>query len=300
LAARSLTMSKRSPPNSLLDKENKRKKKLHSDNQRKLDTFFRQRANTDPTSNSISPECRDLQPSLNSTSSDDNGGHISSGSSHTSANSSHLQTDSGNGQVDDSLSSIVDADSPEQIKPFFANSMYTDEFVKIMDVVLDGEKYLFGEEELEIIERCKGLPTEAKHLFVRLFLRKHRWSRLKDLDYSKNISDINAAKEALCDVQVGLAQDENTLCELELAQLLENLRVPELKTVIHDLRIPSAKNSLHNVSDEKHYFSLYKVLNVYCYLASRPYHLHFRLFCWTTMSFKRPGSKSLEICKPHQ
>ncbi|KAG2183177.1 hypothetical protein INT43_006172 [Umbelopsis isabellina] len=243
-------MSKRSPANSLPGKENKRKKETRPDNQRKLDTFFRQRAHPDLTAADImSPGSKDLRPRINTGSSEENNSPVSSGSSFTSANSLDIQTDSESGQGHDSPSSIVDANSPAQIKPFFATSMYTDEFVKIMDVVLDGEKYLFANEELEIIEKCKRLPTEAKHLFVRLFLRKHRWTRLKDLDYSRNISDINAAKEELCDQQYELAHDENVFCELELAQLLGNLRVPELKSLIHDLRIPYVKNSLQNRTD---------------------------------------------------
>lgn len=252
MAARSLTMSKRSPANSLPGKENKRKKEPRPDNQRKLDTFFRQRPHPDLTAaNTMSPDSKDQQPRTNTRGSEESNSPVSSGSSFTSANSLDIQTDSGSGLGSDSPSSIVDANSPEQIKPFFATSMYTDEFVKIMDVVLDGEKYLFSHEELGIIEKCKRLPSEAKHLFVRLFLRKHRWTRLKDLDYSRNISDINSAKEALCDSQYGLAHDENVFGELELAQLLENLRVPELKSLIQDLRIPYVKNSLQNVSYRK-------------------------------------------------
>jgi Fanconi-associated nuclease 1 len=143
-------------------------------------------------------------------------------------------------------SSTVDAESTDEIQPFFATSMYTDEFEKIMETVLDGEKYLFTEEELAIAQKHHTLHNEAKHLFVRIFLRKHKWIRLQKTDYSRNIADINRAKEILCCPEIKFARDENDL--VVLTDLLNMLLVEELKELIQGLRIPTVKASQQSVS----------------------------------------------------
>jgi Fanconi-associated nuclease 1 len=246
------TMSKRKTTIASMGKENKRKKSFPQDSQRKLESFFGKRS---IASQSISNTCVSPNDSSDCTLVDskgdievsddtDNPSELTLSGTCTPANLD--DTMESQSSVSVLGSSTVDAESTDEIQPFFATSMYTDEFEKIMETVLDGEKYLFTEEELAIAQKHHTLHNEAKHLFVRIFLRKHKWIRLQKTDYSRNIADINRAKEILCCPEVKFARDENDLVVLK--DLLNMLLVEELKELIQGLRIPTVKASQQSVS----------------------------------------------------
>lgn len=241
-------MSKRQVTITLSGKESKRKKSISQIDQRKLESFFRKRSIDCENSTPASPEsgdnsgkgCEAIMDDSNDTDS-----IINLSSCENSADRRFDVDVESPSSASPEGSSPVDAESTDEGQPFFATSMYTDEFEKIMDTVLDGEKYLFSEEELEVVEKHRSLHTEAKHLFVRIFLRKHKWIRLQKIDYSRNISDINKARDGLCSPNIKFARDETDITDL--AHLLDMLGVEELKTLIQNLRMPTVKSLQQNV-----------------------------------------------------
>jgi hypothetical protein len=242
-------MSKRHLQSSLQEKGIKRRKDVLNDRQRTLESFFRKRQFSNAGCASESPiECNDNNEG-NSTARvieiipDDSERDLLRLENVTKSDlCSPFQCQS---NISVPGSSVVDAVSTDEIQPLFATSMYTDEFEKILETVFDGEKYLFTEEELQIAEKHRELHVEAKHLFVRIFLRKHQWIRLQRSDYSRNIADINRAKRILCSPHIKFARDESEL--VELSHLLDILLVEELKTLIQIFRVPVVKSSQQNV-----------------------------------------------------
>lgn len=230
-------------------KGNKRKKALSVESQRTLESFFQKRQSPEETSACASPtEGNDRDSTISTTPTFE---IIPEDSEKDpllleELVKSDLCGPLGN-QSNSSVpgSSVVDAISPDEIQPFYTTSMYTDEFEKIMETVLENEKYLFTEEELRVAEKHRDLHIEAKHLFVRIFLRKHKWIRLRKTDYSRNIADINNARSILCSPKIRFARDEAEL--VDLTNLLDILLVEELKALIQRLQIPMSKGSPQNV-----------------------------------------------------
>lgn len=54
-------------------------------------------------------------------------------------------------------------------------------------------------------------PDEARYLFVRLFLRKNGWFRVRALDYSAEIGDVAKACEEMCAVAAAEGAEDATL-----------------------------------------------------------------------------------------
>ncbi|CAO3681164.1 unnamed protein product [Umbelopsis ramanniana] len=243
-------MRKRQSQPVLQGKGNKRKKAISEDSQRTLESFFQKRQSPEETSACGSPpEGNDHDNTISTTPTfeiipDDSEKDLLLLENFVKSDLSGPLESQSNSSVPGS--SVVDAISPDEIQPFFTTSMYTDEFEKIMETVLENEKYLFTEEELQVAEKHRDLHIEAKHLFVRIFLRKHKWIRLRKTDYSRNIADINNARCILCSPKIKFARDEAEL--VDLTHLLDILLVEELKALIQKLQIPMSKGSPQNRS----------------------------------------------------
>ncbi|KAI8883044.1 hypothetical protein K501DRAFT_219991 [Backusella circina FSU 941] len=98
---------------------------------------------------------------------------------------------------------------------FYSSSIYTDHVVDILNTVLDGEAYLFDKKELDLFDRFKNLDDDAKHLFVRLLLRKHKWILHNKINYENNIHDKDKAIQSLS--THGLIETEGDLIDLNTA-----------------------------------------------------------------------------------
>ncbi|KAG2204394.1 hypothetical protein INT46_006946 [Mucor plumbeus] len=79
----------------------------------------------------------------------------------------------------------------EKEPEFFTTSMYTDEFNTMLETVLENEKFLFDNNELEIFQTFQTLKDESKHLIVRLLMRKHQWLRKSKVNYSNYVRDLD-------------------------------------------------------------------------------------------------------------
>lgn len=79
-------------------------------------------------------------------------------------------------------------------------SMYVQMFDEVLETVLEGERFLFLDEELRLFDRFKALSYPARYLLVRLILRKaEKWHRSDALNrnYHLDIPDLNAAIDEL-------------------------------------------------------------------------------------------------------
>ncbi|KAL2444548.1 hypothetical protein ABEF95_017042 [Exophiala dermatitidis] len=79
------------------------------------------------------------------------------------------------------------------------SSIYVDAFNLALDTVLEEERHLFSQAELELFEIwMKELSYEAQYLYVRLFLRKtSKWFRVRDLQYYGDVADMEGAVREL-------------------------------------------------------------------------------------------------------
>lgn len=74
------------------------------------------------------------------------------------------------------------------------SSIYVDAFNLALKTVLEDERHLFDEAELDLFAQWKGLSYESQYLYVRLFLRKtSAWHRISKLGYYQDIADLDAA-----------------------------------------------------------------------------------------------------------
>ncbi|ETI26213.1 hypothetical protein G647_02990 [Cladophialophora carrionii CBS 160.54] len=74
------------------------------------------------------------------------------------------------------------------------SSIYMDAFNLALDTVLEEERHLFNEAELDLFRQWRALDYEVQYLYVRLFLRKtSKWFRVKDLQYYSDIADMDYA-----------------------------------------------------------------------------------------------------------
>ncbi|OJD29445.1 coiled-coil domain-containing protein mtmr15 [Diplodia corticola] len=78
------------------------------------------------------------------------------------------------------------------------SSIYVDAFNLALDTVLEEERHLFDEAEMEVFSQWRALDYEAQYLYVRLFLRKtSAWHRINRLGYHSDIADLDVAIAAL-------------------------------------------------------------------------------------------------------
>ncbi|OZJ07000.1 hypothetical protein BZG36_00039 [Bifiguratus adelaidae] len=74
--------------------------------------------------------------------------------------------------LDDQRLNSVDREELNAAKSRIRKSMYVEASDTILSTVLDGEAYLFTEEEKEAFSRFRALSEDARLLFIRLFMRK--------------------------------------------------------------------------------------------------------------------------------
>ncbi|KAF9581062.1 hypothetical protein BGW38_002059, partial [Lunasporangiospora selenospora] len=106
-------------------------------------------------------------------------------------------------------------------------TVYVAAFELALDTVLPGESFLFTEEEHIVFEIYRGLPDDAKHLFVRLFLRNQKfWFRLSKLEGRyREILNLESAIRDL--VTSGLLMDQ--ACLRDPTEAITMLTMDELK-----------------------------------------------------------------------
>ncbi|EPS42936.1 hypothetical protein H072_3056 [Dactylellina haptotyla CBS 200.50] len=116
------------------------------------------------------------------------------------------------------------------------SSIYVDAFNLALDTVLADESYLFDEAEHEIFKRYRELDYEAQYLYVRLFLRKtNAWFRVGKLGYFYDIKDMPTACASLQSAEVGFAQDDAEIVDIDEAAGM--LTVEELKTITKEAKV---------------------------------------------------------------
>ncbi|KAF8543878.1 VRR-NUC domain-containing protein [Trichophaea hybrida] len=116
----------------------------------------------------------------------------------------------------------------------YTSSIYVDAFNLALDTVLKDEAYLFSEDETEVFAKYSSLEYEAKHLYVRLFLRKtNAWFRIAKLQYPKDITDIDTACGVLQSEEVGFADTDKEITLEDVAGLLS---LEELRVVAKDAK----------------------------------------------------------------
>ncbi|XP_064620934.1 fanconi-associated nuclease 1-like [Lineus longissimus] len=94
---------------------------------------------------------------------------------------------------------------------------YIENFKLVIKTILEDEffSYLFDAEDLLSTETfCSSLSDQAQKLYVRLFLRKHKWLCVRKIQYPKIALDLDPFLKELVDV--GLLWDESKLEGLEV------------------------------------------------------------------------------------
>ncbi|KAI9248276.1 hypothetical protein BDA99DRAFT_232249 [Phascolomyces articulosus] len=127
-----------------------------------------------------------------------------------------------------SMSDVSPNEGNEKQESFYESSMYTDEFNSMLATVLDGEQFLFTPTELKVFHTYQyEINGDAKHLYVRLWMRKkRRWIRIDKLKANnKHVRDLKAAAQQLR--EHGLTSKH----EIPIEDALELLSVDELKQI---------------------------------------------------------------------
>ena len=97
------------------------------------------------------------------------------------------------------LEAHVDADSVlGSVEPERRMSYYVQAADEMIGRVVEKESYLFSEDELGALARFTGLGYEGRCLFMRLYLRKHRWLRVDQFKYERDITNLEGAVRELC------------------------------------------------------------------------------------------------------
>ncbi|KAJ6642446.1 Fanconi-associated nuclease 1 [Pseudolycoriella hygida] len=101
-------------------------------------------------------------------------------------------------------------------------------FTTMINWVLSDETnyHLFNEEDWSIVETFKSMTVPSQRLYVRLYIRKHRWIRSSKISYPELGGNLELMFEEL--VQKRLLLPCNVIHNLE--EILELLDLPELKT----------------------------------------------------------------------
>lgn len=150
-------------------------------------------------------------------------------------------------------------DSADQVLeelPVYKTSMYTDQFHEMLTTVLDSERFLFTDSEIELLDQIQHLEgrwyrtcadeeamtwrvylDEALHLFVRLWMRKYGWIRLDKLNYRSHVRDVHQSTIILRDA--GLVMDTVT----DSSEALALLSLDELKSLADECGVQPDKGT---------------------------------------------------------
>ncbi|KAG0769936.1 hypothetical protein G6F16_002647 [Rhizopus arrhizus] len=124
----------------------------------------------------------------------------------------------------------------EKEEVVWTNSIYTEEFNRMITTVLEGESYLFDEKELDLFHQFSAFEDAPRDLIVRLLMRKHRWVKQNSL-HKYPITDIDQTCRILSDS--GWIEREITDIEIALSVLTKQ----ELKNIAKERHI--------NIQEEK-------------------------------------------------
>ncbi|XP_024518096.1 fanconi-associated nuclease 1 homolog [Selaginella moellendorffii] len=120
---------------------------------------------------------------------------------------------------------------------------YQQNFLYMLQVVLERDLHLFTSDEIELLEAFRSISSDGQRLFVRLAQRKGPWFRLQNIFY-EDIGDTNSAVHELVERRY-LVFD----ADVNSSELLEHLTVQELKdlAVNSKIMIKSATLSLKKI-----------------------------------------------------
>ncbi|XP_024518087.1 fanconi-associated nuclease 1 homolog isoform X2 [Selaginella moellendorffii] len=120
---------------------------------------------------------------------------------------------------------------------------YQQNFLYMLQVVLERDLHLFTSDEIELLEAFRSISSDGQRLFVRLAQRKGPWFRLQNIFY-EDIGDTNSAVHELVEGRY-LVFD----ADVNSSELLEHLTVQELKdlAVNSKIMIKSATLSLKKI-----------------------------------------------------
>ncbi|EFJ11046.1 hypothetical protein SELMODRAFT_426715 [Selaginella moellendorffii] len=108
---------------------------------------------------------------------------------------------------------------------------YQQNFLYILQVVLERDLHLFTPDEIELLEAFRSISSDGQRLFVRLAQRKGPWFRLQNIFY-EDIGDTNSAVHELVERRY-LVFD----ADVNSSELLEHLTVQELKDLAVNSKI---------------------------------------------------------------
>ncbi|EFJ11002.1 hypothetical protein SELMODRAFT_426730 [Selaginella moellendorffii] len=120
---------------------------------------------------------------------------------------------------------------------------YQQNFLYMLQVVLERDLHLFTPDEIELLEAFRSISSDGQRLFVRLAQRKGPWFRLQNIFY-EDIGDTNSAVHELVERRYLVFN-----ADVNSSELLEHLTVQELKdlAVNSKIMIKSATLSLKKI-----------------------------------------------------
>ncbi|CAM6105052.1 unnamed protein product [Calypogeia fissa] len=139
--------------------------------------------------------------------------------------------------VEESLQDLLDAaeNSSSLQLPFSGTvSKYQENFLYILQMILERDSHLFKDQEKAFLESFKSLSDDAQRLFIRLYQRKGPWFRLSTIEY-KDVADVGVASEELLAAGYMDTQDSpNEAPNVGMRKRLEVLSVAELRQFVCD------------------------------------------------------------------
>ncbi|EFJ07647.1 hypothetical protein SELMODRAFT_236265 [Selaginella moellendorffii] len=113
---------------------------------------------------------------------------------------------------------------------------YQQNFLYMLQVVLERDLHLFTPDEIELLEAFRSISSDGQRLFVRLAQRKGPWFRLQNIFY-EDIGDTNSAVHELVGTQFLSSRYLVFDADVNSSELLEHLTVQELKDLAVNSKI---------------------------------------------------------------
>ncbi|KAK9325540.1 VRR-NUC domain-containing protein [Lipomyces orientalis] len=124
-------------------------------------------------------------------------------------------------------------------------TLYIDAFMIALNTILEGESYLFDDNEHSIFEAFKNLEEDCKKLYVRLFLRRrNKWFRIDLLSY-REILDLQRAWKGLVQSSI-FALSLSSMSDIGIEEILSLFSVDELKELASQLNYKGIKGVKKN------------------------------------------------------
>ncbi|KAJ3415869.1 hypothetical protein HDV05_003933 [Chytridiales sp. JEL 0842] len=126
---------------------------------------------------------------------------------------------------------------------------YLEQWQVVIDSIVETEPHLLDEDDQMTVAQYLSLPDEAKELFIKLMLRKHRTLRVSKLNFP-GITDMKEAANGI--VSAGLATKDGPR---DLTGWLELLSRDELKVLAKDRKMSASVTPIseaHSESKDPH------------------------------------------------